>query len=151
MIREILTFRSRRRATDLDLALEYLGRVVRRRAVVFVLSDFLDEGFGERLRIAAKRHDVTAVRVADRREAELPAVGLIELEDAETGEIVIVDTSDLATTTDFRDLSARERGERSALFREAGVGEIDIWTDEAYVDAIVRYFRAREKRRGRWS
>ena len=151
VIREILTFRSRRRATDLDGALEYLGRVVRRRAVVFVLSDFLDEGFGERLRIAAKRHDVTAVRVADRREAELPRVGLIELQDAETGEIVMVDTFDRKVTAEFRKLAATERDDRSAMFREAGVGEIDIWTDETYVDAIVRYFRAREHRRGRWN
>jgi uncharacterized protein (DUF58 family) len=150
VIREILTFRPRRRGTNLDGALEYLGRVTRRRAVVFLLSDFLDEGYSERLRVAARRHDVTAVPVADRREVELPAVGMIELEDAETGETLLVDTFDRRAADEFRELGRAERERRSNAFRAAGVGELDIWTDESYVDAVVRYFRARELRRDRW-
>ncbi|MCP4654786.1 MAG: DUF58 domain-containing protein, partial [bacterium] len=102
VIREILTFRPRRRSTDLEGALDYLSKVVRRRAVVFVISDFLDEGFSERLRIAGKRHDVTAISVCDRREIELPPIGILELEDAETGETVLIDTYDRNTTKGFR-------------------------------------------------
>ena len=147
VIREILSFRPQRRGTDLDGALEYLGRVARRRVVGFLLSDFLDRGYEDRLRIAARRHDLTAVTVGDRREAELPRIGLIELEDAESGETLLIDTYDRNTTDGLRVLARDEREARRDLFRSAGVGEIEVWTDEPYVDAIVRFFRAREKRR----
>ncbi|HVR30362.1 MAG TPA: DUF58 domain-containing protein [Thermoanaerobaculia bacterium] len=149
VIRAILTLRPTRRGTDLAAALDFLGRVSRRRAVAFLLSDFWDGGFEERLRVAARRHDVTAIPVLDRREAELPAVGIVELEDAETGEVLLLDTFDRAATETYREIGRRERALRSELFRSCGVGEIELWTDEPYVDAIVRYFRARERRRGR--
>jgi len=148
VIREILTFRPRRRSTDLEGALDYLSKVVRRRAVVFVISDFLDEGFAERLRIAGKRHDVTAISVCDRREIELPPIGILELEDAETGETVLIDTYERNTTKGFRVLSTEGRDGRSNLFRAAGVGEVAIRADdEDYVDPLVRYFHLREQRR----
>ena len=151
VIREILNFRPSRRRTDLEGALEYLGKVAPRRVVAFLLSDFLDEGFSDQLRVAAKRHDLTAVSVADRRESELTRVGLIELQDAETGEILLVDTYDRRLTGDFSALAKADRQRRSELFRSCGMGEIDVWTDEPYIDAIVRYFRARESRRSRWN
>lgn len=152
VIREILTFRPRRRATDLEGALEYLARVSRRRVVAFILSDFLDEGFGDRLRVAARRHDVTAITVADTRESELPRIGLLELEDAETGEVLLVDTYDRNVTRGLALLSGEASQERSELFRSAGVGEVRIDTgvgteEGAYVDSLVRFFRAREQRR----
>jgi uncharacterized protein (DUF58 family) len=149
VIRAILTLRPVRRGTDLAAALDYLGRVSRRRAVAFVLSDFWDARYSDRLRVAARRHDLTAVPVLDRREAELPAVGIVELEDAESGQLLLLDTSDRAGADAFRELCRREREERSELFRSCGVGEIELWTDEPYVDAIVRFFRARERRRAR--
>ncbi|HUP22899.1 MAG TPA: DUF58 domain-containing protein, partial [Thermoanaerobaculia bacterium] len=92
VIREILSFRATRRHTDIDGALEFLGRVTPRRVVAFLISDFLDQGFENRLRVAARRHDLTAITVTDPRETELPDVGLLELEDAESGELVLVDT-----------------------------------------------------------
>ncbi|MEE8409286.1 MAG: DUF58 domain-containing protein [Myxococcota bacterium] len=147
VIREILTFRPTRRATDLEGALEFLGKVTRRRAVVFVISDFLDEGYGDRLRIGARRHDMTAVSVTDPREIELPSIGLIELEDAETGEMILVDTRDQNVTDGFRVLGSDERIDRSNLFRGADVGEIRIRTDEATIEPIIRFFRAKEHRR----
>jgi uncharacterized protein (DUF58 family) len=146
VIREILTFKPSRRGTDLEGAIDYLGKVVRRRAVVFVISDFLDEGYGDRLRVGARRHDITTVTVTDPREVELPPVGLIELEDAETGEVILVDTYDKNTTKGFRVLGAEQRDARSDLFRSADVGEIQVRTDVAYVDPIVRFFRSRERR-----
>ena len=149
VIRAILTLEPTRRGTDLGAALDYLGRVSRRRAVAFLLSDFWDAGFADRLRVAARRHDLTAVPVLDRREAELPPVGIVELEDAESGEILFLDTFDREAIAAFRALSTEERVTRSELFRSCGVGEIELWTDESYVDAIVRYFRARERRQGR--
>lgn len=149
VIREILDFRPTGRKTDLADAIEYLGKVTPRRVVCFVISDFMDEGFQEQLRVAAKRHDVTALLVRDRREEELPRIGLLELEDAETGEVTVVDTYDRNVTEGLALLGREERESRSELFRSAGVGQIEIWTDEPYVDAIVRFFRQRENRGGR--
>lgn len=148
VIREILSFKPTRQSTDLSGALEYLSKVVRRRAVIFVLSDFLDEGFEERLRIAGRRHDVTAISVGDRREMTLPAIGILELEDAETGETILIDTYDQNTTRGFQILSGEARGERDNLFRSAGVGRVEIRADdEDYVESLVRYFHFRESRR----
>ena len=148
VIRDILSFRPTRRSTDLEGALEYMNKVVPRRVVAFVISDFLDEGFGDRLRVTAKRHDVTAIRVGDLREQELPRIGLLELEDAETGETILVDTSDRNVTDGFRILGREERDLVSDLFRSASVGEVNVRADEDdYVDTLVRYFHAREKRR----
>ena len=147
VIREILCFRPQHRRTDLPGALEYLTKVTPRRAVTFVISDFQDADFADRLRSAARRHEVTAIAVADRREAELPAIGLLELEDAETGETILIDTYDRRVTDGFRVLSRRERDERTDLFRSAGVGEVQLWAEDSYVDALVRYFRAKERRR----
>jgi uncharacterized protein (DUF58 family) len=147
LIREILGYKPQRRSTDVFGALEFLGKVTRRRVVAFVISDFQDAGFQDRLRIVAKRHDVTAVSVADPREAELPRIGILELEDAETGELLLVDTHDRNVTDGFRILARDDRQELRDLFRSAGAGQIQIWTHEPYVDALVRFFRARERRR----
>jgi len=148
VIRDILSFRPARRSTDLAGALEYLSKVTPRRAVTFLISDFQDEDFDHRLRIAARRHDVTAVTVGDRREEELPRIGILELEDAETGEVILVDTYDRNVTDGLRLLSRQAHREQSDLFRSAGAGEVRIHADEAsYVDTLVRYFHQREKRR----
>ena len=148
VIRDILTFRPTRKRTDLEGALEYMARVTRKRAVAFVVSDFLDRGFEERLRVLAKRHDVTAVAVTDRRELALPRIGLIELEDAETGETLLLDTWDRSVVEGFGILADEERDDRGDLFRAAGVGQVEIRADDAdYVDALVRYFHTRERRR----
>ena len=148
VIRDILTFRPRRRRTDLQGALEYMNKVAPRRVVAFVISDFLDEGFSDRLRVTAKRHDVTAIRVGDQRERELPRIGILELEDAETGEFILVDTYDRNITNGFRILGHEDRTRMSEMFRSASVGEVRVSADdEKYVDSLVRYFHAREKRR----
>ena len=144
MIREVLSFRPTGRGTDLDGALDYLGRVVPRRSVGFVISDFLDEGFSERLRVAARRHDLTAIRVLDRREVSLPRMGLVELEDAETGETMVIDTASRRVSESFARLAREDLRRRSEQFRQAGVGEIQVWADRPWIDPIVRYLRARE-------
>ena len=149
VIRAILTLEPSHRGTDLGAALDYLGRVSRRRAVAFLISDFWDAGFDDRLRVAARRHDLTAIPVLDRREAELPPVGIVELEDAESGETMWLDTFDRKAVAQYREQGRRARAARTELLRACKVGEIELWTDEPYVDAIVRYFRARERRRGR--
>lgn len=148
VIRDILTFQPRRGGTDLAGALEYLGQVARRRVVGFLLSDFQDQGYEDRLRIAARRHDLTAILVTDRREEALPAVGLLDLEDAETGERLLLDTSNPRVRESLERLRREERRELSGLLRAAGVGEVCIHaSDEGYVDTLVRYFHLRERRR----
>jgi uncharacterized protein (DUF58 family) len=148
VIRDILSFRPRRRSTDLDGALEFLGKVAPRRVVAFILSDFLDAGYEERLRVAARRHDVTAIPVTDRREVELPPIGILELEDAETGETLLVDTYDANVTGGLELLTREARRRRTDLFRAAGVGEVEVWTgaEEHYIDSLIRFFRSRERR-----
>ncbi len=149
VIREILTYRPIRRGTDVNGALEYLGKVTPRRVVAFLISDFLDSGYEDSLKVAARKHDLTVVTITDPREEELPRVGMIELQDAETGETIIVDTSDRRLLEDFRAESRRERSELQALLRSAGAGEIAIRTDRPYVDSIIRFFKSREQVRGR--
>ena len=148
VIRDILSFRPQRRSTDLAGALEYLTKVTRRRAVVFVISDFLDDDFADRLRVVARRHDVTAISVGDRREAKLPRIGILELEDAETGETILVDTYDRNVTDGLRILTDESQSQRSEFFRSAGAGEVALAADDpSYVDSLVRYFHSREHRR----
>ncbi len=148
VIRDILTFKPERRATDLAAALDYLRRVVRRRAVAFVISDFLDQDAtaAERLRVTAKHHELVAVTITDPRESELVPVGILELEDAESGEVIAVDTRETRLLQGFALLGRRRRETRAADFRAAGIGQIEVRTDQSYVDPIVRYFHARERR-----
>ena len=145
VIREILSFRATRRHTDIDGALEFLGRVTPRRVVAFLISDFLDQGFETRLRVAARRHDLTAITVTDPRESELPDVGLLELEDAESGELVLIDTRRPRMRDTLRAWATERKQRRRELFRGAGVGEIELASDQPYVEPIVRFFRSRER------
>ncbi|MYC98264.1 MAG: DUF58 domain-containing protein [Gammaproteobacteria bacterium] len=147
VLRELLYHRPDRSGTDIRMALEYLTRVTRRRAVVFLVSDFLAGGFGRALNIAGRRHDTNAVRVRDRREAELPPIGLVEFEDAETGERFVVNTSD----RNFREAFGRDRAaveeELERTLRQGKVDLIDIRVDRPYVRPLMRFFKERERRR----
>lgn len=147
LIREVLSFEPRQTRTDVGAALDYLGRVMHRRAVVFLVSDFLAEGFETRLRVAARRHDLIAVSITDPRERELPAVGLIDLEDAETGEMITVDTSAPAVRERFAALGAERDARLRGLFRSTGVDHIRIVSGRDYVRDLVAFFRLREGRR----
>jgi uncharacterized protein (DUF58 family) len=146
VIREILSRRPAGRGTDIPAALEHLGRVTKRRCVVFLVSDFLTPGWRRALRIASRRHDVVAVVLEDPREAELPAVGLVELEEAETGERWTVDTRDWRVRDAFAREAALARAERDRELRATDVDTIVVGTDRPYTDALVRFFRMRERR-----
>lgn len=149
VVREILAFQPKGRGTDLQLALDYLNRVQSRRAVTFVVSDFqvTDEGSVRRkLRVASKRHDVIALSLRDPREEELPAVGLVELRDAETGERALVDTFDRRVREEFA-ARARERLEAlRGLLRSASVDHVEIRSDADYVLPLIQFFRMRGRR-----
>ncbi|MDZ7378026.1 MAG: DUF58 domain-containing protein, partial [candidate division KSB1 bacterium] len=126
--------------------LEYLSRVLTRRSVVFLVSDFIGSGYEKALRVANKKHDVVAMTITDPRELSLPDVGFIQLEDAETGEVVLVDTSSVGVRYEFRQRAIRDSEERARMFRAINVDYVDIRTDQSYVEPLIRFFRMRAKR-----
>ena len=146
VIREVLSLRPAGRGTDIPAALEHLGRVTKRRCVVFLVSDFLTPGWRRALRVASRRHDVIAVVLEDRRETELPAVGFVELEEAESGERWVVDTRDWRVRDAFQREAQLARSERDRELRATDVDTIVVDTDRPYTEAILRFFRMRERR-----
>ena len=146
VLRELLYFEPEGRGTDIAGALQYLARVVRRRAVVFVVSDFLADGYEKALAVAGRRHDTVAIRMSDPREHQLPAVGYLELEDAETGEHVTVDVSDPAFRAAFESDVAEKLTARERQFRKTRVDVVEITTDHPYAERLMRFFRQRAKR-----
>jgi uncharacterized protein (DUF58 family) len=146
LIRDILFFQPARRGTSLREGLDYLNRVLRRRAIVFLLSDFLDHDFERSLKRAGRRHDLIAVRITDPREEELPAVGLLELEDAETGQRLLVDTSSRQVREAFAEHARQRRQALRQLMRSAQVDFIEVGTDGGHLDELIRFFQMRERR-----
>ena len=146
LIRDLLNFKPRQTRTDIGQALDYLGRVSHRRAVVFLVSDFQAEGYEKRLRVVARRHDLIAVSITDPREAQLPNVGLVELEDAETGDRVLIDTASERVRREY-EKAGRERADGLAeMFRSGGIDHINLVSGRDYVRDLVRFFRMRERR-----
>jgi len=146
VIRELLYFEPQGRRTDISAALEYLNRVMTRRGVVFLVSDFMSEEYETALKIANRRHDLIALTITDPRERELPNVGLIELEDAETGEEILIDTADPEVRRMFSGITTEGKEARDRLFRSVGVDSVDVTTDHPYVDPLMRFFRMRANR-----
>ena len=146
VLRELLYFRPRHKGTDIGAVLEYLSRVQRRRSVTFLVSDFLGEDFDKQLRVAGRRHDMIIVRIGDPREEKLPRVGLLELEDAESGEHVVVNTSDPRIRTLFREHVLQRQAALNQLLKQIGIDRIDIRTDRGYVEPLIRFFQQRARR-----
>jgi uncharacterized protein (DUF58 family) len=146
LIRDVLFWQPKRRGTSLREGLDYLNRVLRRRAVVFLFSDFLDRDFERAFRRTGRRHDLVAVRVSDPREEDLPAVGLVELEDAESGRRLLLDTGSKAVRAAFRAEAAARRDAVRQLSRSAGIDLIEVSTDGGHLDELIRFFRLRERR-----
>lgn len=147
VVSEILGFAPRSRRTDLRSGIEFLGRVARRRAVAFLISDFLAPlaAYERPLRVASRRHDLVPVTITDPLEEALPSVGLIELEDPETGEIVTFDTSGPEARA-FAAGVARAKEARQALFKKLDLDGIEARTDRPYLPALTAFFEARARR-----
>ena len=146
IIREILYFKPQGKGTDIAAALEYFNKVIRRKSVVFLVSDFLSEGFTKPLQIANNKHDIIAIKVSDPRETTFDDVGLIELEDAETGEVLIIDTGSKEFRKEFaaqaeEDVTGLRKG-----FRSINLDFINIRTDQSYISPLIKFFKMREKR-----
>ncbi len=145
LIRDILEFSPRHHATRLDEALRYLNRVLKRKAVVFLLSDFYD--FDERLlAVTNRRHDLVALQIVDPREETLPAAGLLELSDAETGRRLQVDSSSSAVRQAFKARALERQKQLDATFRRFGVDHIVLRTDRSFVHPLMSFFQRRVKR-----
>jgi uncharacterized protein (DUF58 family) len=147
VIREVLGFRPQHLGTDVGGALEYLHRISRRRSVCFLVSDFLASDYETPLRIAHRRHDIIPVTLTDQREDHLPRLGLVMLQDLETGAHVLVDTSSRAVRQQYQQRREAAVSQRQRLFRALGLDTIDIRTDEPFIDPLMRFFRQRERRR----
>lgn len=147
LLRELLYHRPQGRGTDIAAALEYLAHIQRRRAVTFLVSDFRDEGFEKALAVAGRRHDLIAVRMGDERERVLPPLGILDLEDPETGERVVVNTSSAGFRSAFGSIEARRRAELDRVMRRSKVDVIDVETGTPYVRPLMRFFQDRMRRR----
>ncbi len=146
VIRELLYFKPEERGTNLSLALEYLNKILSRRAIVFIISDFETGSFETPIKLLIQKHDTAAITVSDRREKELPDVGFIELEDAETGEIILVDTGSRSFRETFAKEAKKQSSELSRLFRKLKVDYVDITVKENFDETIgplVNFFRMR--------
>jgi uncharacterized protein (DUF58 family) len=146
IIREILYFRPAGKKTDLKNALENLNSAVKRRTIVFLISDFEADGYDKPLRAAARRHDLIAVEVYDPAEKTLPDAGLVSLIDSETGEEIIVDSSDEDFRRRYEEEITRRGGKLKKLFGQYGIDRIRIRTDLPPVEPLIKFFRKREKR-----
>ena len=146
IIRDVLFFQPKHRRTSLKEGLDYLNRVLHRRAIVFLLSDFLDRGFERAFKRTGRRHDLIAIRITDPREEELPPVGLLELEDAETGQHLVLDTFSRKVRTAYAEAARKRREHIRQLARSARIDLIEVSTDGGHLDALIRFFRLRERR-----
>jgi uncharacterized protein (DUF58 family) len=146
LIREALYYQPQGKGTNITEALQYLNEVWRRKAVVFLISDFEDTQFEPALKVTARRHDLIAVRIQDPRETDIPSIGLIELQDAETGEPVIIDTSDRIFMEEYRRRKIESAATVSRLFRKANIDTITISTGIPYIKPLIQFFKQREKR-----
>ena len=146
LIRELLYCQPMGNGTDLKKAIDHLNRTNKRRTVVFLISDFFDAGFEKTLKVASRKHDIIPVVVGDPRESEMPNVGLVRLQDAETGEVTTLDTASRKNRELFAKLQRQQSQDRDAMFRRLKLEPIHVTTGQDPVDALRRYFHKRETR-----
>jgi uncharacterized protein (DUF58 family) len=143
IIRELLEFEPKSQKTNLENALSYLSRVMKKKAIVFVLSDFIAEDYQRTLKITSGRHDVTGIRVYDEREEEIPNLGMVAMQDEETGKRILVDTSSRSVRRNYAKYYHERVEYFSESFRRSGAGSLSTRVDESYVKKLLGYFKAR--------
>lgn len=146
LIREVLSFEPKGKTTNLKSALEYMNNAVKKKSIVFLISDFMDQGYEKILRIVGKKHDLVGIVINDRREFELPKIGLVKLTDSETGKERWIDTSDSKVQKTIREIRRRIIQNRKSLFLSSRLDSVEINTGENYVKPLVQFFRVRERR-----
>jgi uncharacterized protein (DUF58 family) len=146
VIREVLSFEPKGKATNIKSALEYMNNAIKKKSIVFLISDFMDEGYEKILRIVGKKHDLIGVVLNDRREFSLPEIGMVKLTDNETGEERWIDTSNSKVQKLIREMKERIVQGRKSLFVTSRLDSIEVNTQENYIKPLVQFFRKRERR-----
>jgi uncharacterized protein (DUF58 family) len=147
IIRSVLTHEGKGRRTDVAATLDFLGRVTSRRAMSFLISDFWASGYEQAMRLAARRHDLVAVRVRDPRELSMPRAGVVSFQDLESGELVTLDMGNRKVRERYAALMEEEERRLTGFFRRCGIGAITVRTGEPVVAPLVRYLRERERKK----
>lgn len=146
IVRELISFEPKRPHTSLRTALEYLNHMLKKRSIVFLISDFIDSGYETALRIAGKRHDLIGIVLLDPREHEVPRVGLITFRDAETGAQRWIDTSDPRVLAAYRIYRRSTEAAHRSMFIKAKLDGIEVRLDQPYMKPLIDFFRLRERR-----
>lgn len=146
IIREALLYYPKNTGTDIASSIAYLNKVMHNRSVCFIISDFMAQGYEDSISIASRKHDIIAIRVIDARETDMPQAGLVALDDAETGEHIVVDTSDEDFRSRYRVDALTRIKKQNDFFESKGIGHIDIYTDTPYIDSIINFFKTRSGR-----
>jgi len=146
VIRELLYFKPEGKKTDLNVILEHITKAIKRKSVVFLISDFLDTGYETSLRVANKKHDVIAITITDPRELVIPDIGFIELEDSETGEIILLDTHSDRVRRMFSESSKDLISSRDRIFKSINVDSINIFSDKSYTEPLIKFFKMRAQK-----
>ena len=149
ILRDLYYQKPLHRGTKIGSAIQYLQGVLKKRAIVFIMSDFADEGYADALRMISRKHDVVAVSIEDAAETELPDLGLVDLHDPETGELITVDTRSKAFKAALKKEMDRRRQTREQELRQAGVDRISVSTNTDFVQPLIRYFKTRAAGGGR--
>ena len=146
LIKEIYTYKPLSHKTDIDNALSYLNRVAKRHSIVFLISDCIDEDYERTLSLTAKKHDLTLIRLTDKAEVELPDVGLISIKDPETGESVIVNSSDKSIRKQWFDYLSQNNRRLQEIMNKTNVDMVEIFTDGPVVEPLMLLFEKRGRR-----
>jgi len=146
IIRTILSFKPDGKKTNLSLPLEYLLKIQKKKATTFLISDFQDENYESQLKLANQRFDLIAINIIDPREETLPEVGMVFLEDSETGNTLLIDTNDKEMLKKHKSLCIKKRQDRKMFFNSIGIDTIEVFTNKPLTDPIVKYFKLREKK-----
>jgi len=146
IIRTILNYQPEGRLTDLNIPLEYLLKIQKRKCIAFLISDYQTTNYETNVKLASQKHDLIAISISDPRERDLPKIGLINLRDSESGETLLIDTDNREMTNLLTSYEREKWGKFKKLFRSIGVDTIEIDTDGSLVEPIIRYFKIREKR-----
>lgn len=147
IIREMIEFRPESKGTDIKMALEYMINVMKKRAIVFVLSDFLDSGYEDALKIATRKHDTVAIQVYDKSEAGLPSMGLVHILDPESGKKSWLDTSSSGVRKRYSAWWSKKQKETDKLLLRSKVDQVKIATDQSYVSPLMNFFKQRGSRK----
>ena len=141
IIRELIEFKPKSRKTDIAAALKFLSSIMKKRAIVFMLSDFMDDNYEQTLKIAAKKHDLTGIRIFDKHDEEIPNLGMVPMLDSETGTVQLINTASKSVRISYKTNALRLSDYYTNMFKRSGAGTVNTRVDENYVKKLLGYFK----------